>query len=562
MKIASFNIQKFGVNKISNKGVLSTIIKIVSRYDIILILEVVDANGKAVEKFLTELNKAQTNYHYSMSLSPRLGRKTYKEQFLFLYRDDLVDLVDTYQYEDNQEGDVDAFAREPYIVRFSCKNTVLKDLVLIPVRANPQDSLKEIDELFDVFQAVKEKWKTDNVMILGDFHIEGRYISGKKMGGKRLRTEPCFHWLIGDDVNTTTSNKNKSYDRIVVYGDDMLDAIVPNSAKPFNFRKEYRLDMEKALNVSYHFPVEVELKTEDQINSSLGTESGSGEVQPEPHKRWQAADKESQSSEHLRIASFNIQKFGMNKISNTKVLSTIIKIVSRYDIILILEVVDANGKAVEKFLTELNKVQIHHHYTMSLSKRLGRKTYKEQFLFLYRDDLVDLVDTYQYEDNQTGDVDAFSREPYMVRFSCKNTVLKDLVLMPVHTTPKDSFKEIDELYDVFQVVKKKWKTDNIMILGDFNADGDYVSNRKMKKIRLRSEPGFHWLIGDDVDTTANTGNDNTYDRIVVYGDDMLEAIVPHSAKPFNFQEAYGLDMELALYVSDHYPVEVELKSAR
>lgn len=133
--------------------------------------------------------------------------------------------------------------------------------------------------------------------------------------------------------------------------------------------------------------------------------------------------------------------------------------------------------------------------------------------------------------------------------------------MPVHTTPKDSFKEIDELYDVFQVVKKKWKTDNIMILGDFNADGDYVSNRKMKKIRLRTEPGFHWLIGDDVDTTANTGNDNTYDRIVIYGDDMLEAVVPHSAKPFNFQEAYGLDMELALDVSDHYPVEVELKSA-
>ncbi|RXM30129.1 Deoxyribonuclease-1-like 1, partial [Acipenser ruthenus] len=345
--------------------------------------------------FFLCVHRAQTGHQYRMSLSTRLGRTRYKEQFLFLYREDLVDLVDTYQYEDNQEGDVDAFAREPYIVRFSCKNTVLKDLVLIPVRANPQDSLKEIDELYDVFQAVKEKWKTD------------------------------------------------------------------------------------ALNVSDHYPVEVELKSEDQIKSSPGTEPGSREVEPKPGNRWQGADKESQSSAHLRIASFNIQKFGMNKISNTKVLSTIIKIVSRYDIILILEVVDANGKAVEKFLTELNKAQTSHHYTMSLSKRLGRKTYKEQFLFLYR----------------TNTNQLFSSQ-------------------------------------------------NIMILGDFNADGDYVSNRKMKKIRLRTEPGFHWLIGDDVDTTANTGNDNTYDRIVIYGDDMLEAVVPHSAKPFNFQEAYGLDMEL------------------
>lgn len=38
-------------------------------------------------------------------------------------------------------------------------------------------------------------------------------------------------------------------------------------------------------------------------------------------------------------------------------------------------------------------------------------------------------------------------------------VLKDLVLIPVHTKPKDSGKELDELYDVFLHVKDKWKTD-------------------------------------------------------------------------------------------------------
>lgn len=38
-------------------------------------------------------------------------------------------------------------------------------------------------------------------------------------------------------------------------------------------------------------------------------------------------------------------------------------------------------------------------------------------------------------------------------------VLKDFVLIPVHTKPDDSEKELDELYDVFQHMKKKWKTD-------------------------------------------------------------------------------------------------------
>lgn len=261
----------------------------------------------------------------------------------------------------------------------------------------------------------------------------------------------------------------------------------------------------------------------------------------------------------MKVASFNIQKFGKTKLSDPLVRKTLIKIVSRYDIVVILEVVDSKGDAVDDFLKELNKSNKTHHYTLEISTRLGRGNYKEQFMFLYRDDLVDLVGSYQYEDNQPGDKDAFAREPYVLRFTCHKTVLKDLVLIPVHTKPEDSVKELDELYDVFQNVKEKWKTDNIMILGDFNADGSYVSNKNMKKIRIRSDKNFHWLITDDVDTTANTSNDNTYDRIVVYGDDMLDAVVPGSAVPFNFQKAYKLTNENALKVSDHYPVEVELK---
>lgn len=37
-------------------------------------------------------------------------------------------------------------------------------------------------------------------------------------------------------------------------------------------------------------------------------------------------------------------------------------------------------------------------------------------------------------------------------------MVKDLVLVPVHTKPEDSEKEVDELYDVVMAVKAKWKT--------------------------------------------------------------------------------------------------------
>uniref|UniRef100_A0A672HLH9 Deoxyribonuclease n=1 Tax=Salarias fasciatus TaxID=181472 RepID=A0A672HLH9_SALFA len=262
----------------------------------------------------------------------------------------------------------------------------------------------------------------------------------------------------------------------------------------------------------------------------------------------------------MKVASFNIQKFGRSKVSDPEVLKILIKIVSRYDIIVILEVVDASGESVKTFMEALNHANRRHHYTLKISTRLGRTRYKEQFMFLYRDDLVDLVGSYQFDDEKTGEGDVFARDPYILRFRCLNTVLKDLVLIPVHTKPEDSDKELDELYDLFQHVKRKWRTDNIMILGDFNADGSYVSKKDMKTIRIRSDHNFHWLIGDDVDTTASTGNNHSYDRIVIYGDDMLQAVVPQSAKPFNFQTAYRLSEEQALRVSDHYPVEVELKS--
>ncbi|KTG33086.1 hypothetical protein cypCar_00011844, partial [Cyprinus carpio] len=108
----------------------------------------------------------------------------------------------------------------------------------------------------------------------------------------------------------------------------------------------------------------------------------------------------------------------------------------------------------------INRFNKTHHYTLEISTRLGRGNYKEQFMFLYRNDLVDLVVSYQYQDHQSGDEDAFAREPYVLRFKChKTAVLKDLVLMPVHTKPEDSVKELDKLYDMFQNVKMKRKTD-------------------------------------------------------------------------------------------------------
>ncbi|XP_006002582.1 deoxyribonuclease gamma-like [Latimeria chalumnae] len=261
----------------------------------------------------------------------------------------------------------------------------------------------------------------------------------------------------------------------------------------------------------------------------------------------------------FKICAFNIKSFGEAKAANPAVMHILIKILSRCDISLIQEVRDAKQEAVATLLKELNRFDHSHSYACVESQRLGKSSYKEQYVFIYRGDIVKVTDWYQYEDNKDKDPDAFCRDPFIVRVQSPLTVIQDFVLVSQHTCPKDAVREIDRLYKVFLEVKYRWRTENIMFLGDLNAACSYVSAEDWKKIQLRKNPSFHWLIGDGEDTTVSEKTHCAYDRIVVHGDKLLDAVVPGSAKTFNFKKKFRLSEEEALEVSDHYPVEVDLK---
>ncbi|XP_069499878.1 deoxyribonuclease gamma isoform X2 [Ambystoma mexicanum] len=228
---------------------------------------------------------------------------------------------------------------------------------------------------------------------------------------------------------------------------------------------------------------------------------------------------------------------------------------------LLMEIKDCNNKVLPSLMDKLaRKPESKDAYQYVISKRLGRKTYKEQYAFLYKHKMVSVKEVYQYLDHQAGDEDAFSREPFVVWFQAPKTVAKEFLIIPQHTTPEAAVREIDELYDVYLDVKQKWTSQNFLFMGDFNADCGYVPKKQWKNIRLRANEEFVWLIGDKNDTTVKDSTDCAYDRIVVHGEVFLRSIVPDSTTIFNFKEAYGLSEEQALAVSDHFSVEVELKT--
>ncbi|KAF3846983.1 hypothetical protein F7725_004061 [Dissostichus mawsoni] len=192
----------------------------------------------------------------------------------------------------------------------------------------------------------------------------------------------------------------------------------------------------------------------------------------------------------LRIGAFNIENFGPKKSKDVFVMNTIKEIVLRYDIILIQGLQDEELQVHQSLMDLVNKGTTEFSYIVSEPLPLGSSifqfmSHKERYLFLYRNQKVSVKGSFQYTEK------VFERPPFV----------------------------------------------NIMVLGDFNADGKYVKAVDRKKIRLLNNNDFHWLIADGVDTTVAKSSD-TYDRIVVTTE---------------------MEMGVAKKVSDHFPVEVELK---
>ncbi|XP_033105743.1 deoxyribonuclease-1-like [Anneissia japonica] len=265
----------------------------------------------------------------------------------------------------------------------------------------------------------------------------------------------------------------------------------------------------------------------------------------------------------LRFSAFNIQTFGVSKMDKPEVVDTLVDIILRYDLVLIQEIRDSSGKSIIELLNEVNEHSSCDPYALEIGARAGRSSYKEQYAFIYKRSKLSVSDKYEYDDGPEGytpAIDEFIREPFVVRFSSPETCVKDFAVVPIHTSPDFAEAEVDSLTDVYDDVVAKWGIEDVIIAGDFNADCSYITSSEWDSIRLRTQTRFDWLIGDDVDTTVSS-TDCAYDRFVIAGSNMKASYTRRSAGTFNFDTFYGLSESEAKAVSDHYPIEMTLKSS-
>ena len=78
--------------------------------------------------------------------------------------------------------------------------------------------------------------------------------------------------------------------------------------------------------------------------------------------------------------------------------------------------------------------------------------------------------------------------------------------------PDDAEHEINALVEVKEELQRVWFADNILFMGDLNADCSYFTDDEKERSPFTTDEYF-WWIDDDQDTTVSA-TDCAYDRSV------------------------------------------------
>lgn len=252
------------------------------------------------------------------------------------------------------------------------------------------------------------------------------------------------------------------------------------------------------------------------------------------------------ANDELKIASFNIQVFGNSKISKPMIKENLVKIITRYDIVFVQEIRASDDYAIKKLLNEINS-KSDEKYDFIISERLGSSSSKEQYAYIYKKAKIDVIDTFQYKISND-----FERSPFAVKLKYKSFVFS---LVGIHVDPDKVRKEIDNLNAVLKFAERKFSSENIILLGDMNAGCKYINPHNLENSLLRRNSDYNWLIDDFADTTVKKTN-CAYDRIIA--NNRLSNNIKNVGV-FRFDQEFKISKNDALKISDHYPVEFQLK---
>ncbi|TWT30353.1 Endonuclease/Exonuclease/phosphatase family protein [Posidoniimonas corsicana] len=265
----------------------------------------------------------------------------------------------------------------------------------------------------------------------------------------------------------------------------------------------------------------------------------------------------------IKIASYNIEKFGDKKASNPYVMRTLGAIVQNLDLVAIQEVTTQDEYFIDRFLDQyVNNTG--RRYSRVVGPRLGRSSYKEQYAIVYDTAKLEINPQVHYTVDDPDDL--LHREPQVAMFRTRGAPPQQaftFIVINMHTDPDETDVEFDALAQVYQQVARNGVgEDDLILLGDLNTNVKAASP-------YRNEPGSRSLRPSDLgglgrltylypvirDQATNTSGTKLNDNLLIHRGATTE--FTGRSGVIDVQGVWGLSPDQAQLVSDHLPVWAE-----
>jgi endonuclease/exonuclease/phosphatase family metal-dependent hydrolase len=283
IRVASFNIQVFGEDKMSQPDIVNILCQVVRQFDIVAIQEIRSRTQDVLPNFVQALNSTGRRYDYV--IGPRLGRSNSKEQYAYVFDTNTVEVDRRSIYTVSDPDDL--MHREPLVAWFRCKGVDPRaafTFSLVNVHIDPDEVAAEVDVLDDVFLAVRDDGRhEDDVILLGDLNANEQHLG-------HLGRLANMGWVVSN--LPTNTRGDKQYDNL--FFDRTATAEFTGRGGVFDFMREYNLSQEQALRVSDHLVVWAEFNVHEggvpgHVAAQPGIGSQSYQGYPRPRETHRTA---------------------------------------------------------------------------------------------------------------------------------------------------------------------------------------------------------------------------------------------------------------------------------
>ena len=246
----------------------------------------------------------------------------------------------------------------------------------------------------------------------------------------------------------------------------------------------------------------------------------------------------------LKLAAWNIRIMS-DKSRTDAELEAIARTLVDYDFIAIVELRDEVVlKRTQRILSQMGKA-----YQYQLSPAVGRSV-KERYAFLYREDLVGVVEQGELYPDAADGIDNFSRDPYWATFRAGEF---DFSVIAVHVIWGDTVgprkAEVRALADVYGYVQEaNGVEEDVLLVGDFNRN----PNDAEAYSPIMAIPSMTRLF--DLPQKSHIRDSSLYDNIFFQTDFVTEYLGISGIDKFDETDFGNDDKAANLAVSDHRPV--------